>query len=288
MVFTENTFHSINRKKNVAVKSKLRRFDSAIDCSGLSIKMAIKGMERYNIDQTEYTIRPGSFLLVNEGQRLRCTFESTDIVESICIYLDGETYDEVIDRHTGNDTLDWSHQRRHHDVIVDKYYMDGGGLTNCLTSLASVHDLSTLTDEHYIKITEQLALHQLGQRDMIANVPAMKYITKTELAKRLRLARAYIYDHYADPITLDQIAKVVCLSKYHLLRSYKHMFHITPYQALLQRRIEMAKEMLAGHNAIQEIGLSCGFNDRRSFSRVFKHATGYTPSSYRQCNLATN
>lgn len=279
MLFTENTFRTINNKKNVAVKSALQTFESTVECSGLSIKLPINGTESYLIDNTEYTIRPGSFLLVNEGQQLTCVLDSPEVVESICLYLDGGTYGEIIQRYANGASLD-SIGHQHNEVLVDKYYMTDCGLSQFLTSITRLTDLTALTEEHFIQLTEKLALHQIGQQNMVANVAAVKYITKKELAKRLRIARAFIFEHYADPITLDDIAQVACLSKYHLLRSYKQMFSTTPYQALLMRRIDKAKAMLARGNGIQDVGISCGFNDRRSFSRAFKQTTGYTPSTF--------
>ncbi|MEM9548617.1 MAG: AraC family transcriptional regulator [Bacteroidota bacterium] len=285
MNFSPATFETVNNKKNIAVKSALNCFDSTVSCSGLSIKLPLNGPENYTVDHVNHTIKPGNFLLVNKGQEVSCKFDSKDIVESICIYLDSEIYLEIIERCTKKNQLDLVINRSDANVISEKYHVLDCELSRWLSSISAVQDLKSLTEEDFILLTEKLAMHQLGQHQMLSSLDASNYITRKELLKRLRTVKSFIFDNYSKDLKLDDLSQISYLSKYHLLRSFKDVYNITPYQALLARRIGKAKQMLVTGKAIQDVALDCGFNDRRSFSRVFKKVQGITPSAFLENNV---
>lgn len=271
----------------MAIKSSLRRFHTTVDSSGLSIKLPINGAETYTVNRSSYHIDPGSFFVVNSGQQLTCTIDSQDVIESICIYLDNDLYSEIWHRHQFVQDLDLEISRINQQVIVDKYKIMDCALSYMLHDISKQQTISSLTEEDYIQLTEELALHQIGQRQMIKQINAVNHITKKEIVRRLRIAQAYIFDNYDEPITLDDIAKASCLSKYYLLRTYKAVYKTTPYQALLNRRIQKSKELLIAGNRIHDVAIDCGFSDRRAFSRVFKNACGFPPSSYVATSIAS-
>jgi AraC family transcriptional regulator len=57
---------------------------------------------------------------------------------------------------------------------------------------------------------------------------------------------------------------------------------MTPYQYLLQQRIERAKQLLKeGDRSIMDIAFLCGFNSHSHLSKQFRQLTGITPKAYR-------
>lgn len=279
MLFDSQTFREVNNKSNYIVRSRLDQFYSAVDCSGLSIKLPLNGIENYKVDGKQYCLKPGNFLLVNKGQEISCTIDSSKIVESTCIYFDPKLYSEVLADIQSKNPLE-EKDYNNEIVLSEKYHMEDCDLSRTLSGISSLKDFSKIRDEDFISITEQLAMHQLQQKQILNSLNALNYITRQELLKRLRIAKSFIYDNYQKEINLEDIAEVACLSKYHLLRSFKDAFRVTPYQALLERRIVVAKEQLITNSTVNEVALNCGFSDRRSFSRVFKKIEGHTPSNY--------
>ncbi|KAB8321278.1 helix-turn-helix transcriptional regulator [Tolypothrix campylonemoides VB511288] len=58
---------------------------------------------------------------------------------------------------------------------------------------------------------------------------------------------------------------------------------VTPYQYVLQQRIERAKVLLRHRErAISDIALECGFANQSHFTKHFRQFTGMTPKAYRQ------
>ena len=63
-------------------------------------------------------------------------------------------------------------------------------------------------------------------------------------AARLEAVRAYLADHCAEPLTLDELAARFFVSKYYLARSFKQRYGETILDCLHAARIDRAKQML--------------------------------------------
>jgi AraC family transcriptional regulator len=96
-----------------------------------------------------------------------------------------------------------------------------------------------------------------------------------------RTVTAYIEEHIADRIPLGILAQLVHLSPYHFCRSFKRSFGMPPHRYQTNRRIEQAKLLLAKPAvSMTDVGLSVGFSSSNEFAKVFRKATGFTPSAY--------
>ncbi len=93
----------------------------------------------------------------------------------------------------------------------------------------------------------------------------------------------YINEHYADPLTLEEVASMAGFSKYHFTRLFKQYADTTFYKYLNQKRIAHAKSLLVNKElSVLEVALQCGFSNLSSFLRMFKIVTGWTPTELRR------
>ena len=103
---------------------------------------------------------------------------------------------------------------------------------------------------------------------------------KTTPAARVR---AYLEQHYADPLTLDEIAATVGTDRFALCRIYAKERGITVMEDLHRIRIEKAKRLLRFcTEPVGQIGKSCGFSDASYFSLRFRELCGCSPKEYRR------
>lgn len=82
---------------------------------------------------------------------------------------------------------------------------------------------------------------------------------------------------------LGELASEAGLSTSHFIRSFRESTGKTPYQFLLERRVQRAQTLLRDPRAsLAEIARSTGFADQHHLARVFRRITGITSSTYRR------
>ena len=93
----------------------------------------------------------------------------------------------------------------------------------------------------------------------------------------------FIQQNYATPIVLDDLAKIVNVSKSTLIQTFKTALHTTPLQYINRIRLEKSKDLLLNtDSSISEISEMVGFQSIHYFSRYFKSREQIGPAEYRQ------
>ena len=107
----------------------------------------------------------------------------------------------------------------------------------------------------------------------------------TDVYQRIVSAKMYMDENFDQPLDLDIISKQSCISRFHFHRLFTRIYRKTPHRYLTQKRIDSAKQLLAGDDlSVFEICNSVGFESLGSFSILFKKEIGFAPQYYR--NLA--
>ena len=101
-----------------------------------------------------------------------------------------------------------------------------------------------------------------------------------ETAEVVEAVRRHLRDHVADPVRLDDLARLAGRSRCHLLRMFQQATGLPPHAYQTQLRVEAAKGLLAAGHAISHVAAETGFSDQSHFSRVFRDLTGATPGQY--------
>jgi AraC family transcriptional regulator len=107
----------------------------------------------------------------------------------------------------------------------------------------------------------------------------------TEGLDRRRLFRVldYIEENLDGDLTIDRMASIACLSKYHFARAFKQAVGQSPHRYVSAQRLEYAKALLVQSDwSLADIALALRFSCQASFTRAFGQATGQTPGRYRQ------
>ena len=93
----------------------------------------------------------------------------------------------------------------------------------------------------------------------------------------------YLETHFADDVSLQQIAAALNVSPFHLLRTFRAEVGAPPHAFLTQIRIRHAKQLLSRGLPIVQVAADTGFSDQSHLRRCFRHAVGITPGKY-QCS----
>jgi AraC-like DNA-binding protein len=119
-----------------------------------------------------------------------------------------------------------------------------------------------------------------GSHSLSGRTFSMKEYSDTKCVRR---AIEFLTEHCDKNITLNELAREVNYSPYHFLRVFKKSMGITPFEFLLNIKIEKAKSMIRQTNyPITQICYLCGFSSASYFTQVFKKKTGVCPSCFKK------
>ena len=101
----------------------------------------------------------------------------------------------------------------------------------------------------------------------------------------LRRVREHVEGNLTAKLRTEDLATVAGLSPGHFNRAFKQSTGQPPHQYVLQRRVDVASELLEKTDrALADIALDVGFADQSHFSRTYASVTGETPSACRRRN----
>ncbi len=83
------------------------------------------------------------------------------------------------------------------------------------------------------------------------------------------------------PVTLAELAALSGVSRFQLLRGFRQAVGTTPHAYLLQRRVRLARQLLAAGMCPAEVAAHAGFADQSHLTRAFGRQLGITPARYR-------
>ncbi|EPR44272.1 Helix-turn-helix, AraC domain-containing protein [Desulfovibrio sp. X2] len=98
--------------------------------------------------------------------------------------------------------------------------------------------------------------------------------------RSMRQVRDYLASHLAEKVSLEELAQLAGLSRYHLLRVFKRDTGMAPHAFHTQMRIDRAKRLLRRGLPIAEVAFAVGFADQSHFSNKFRQFVGATPGQY--------
>jgi AraC-like DNA-binding protein len=98
--------------------------------------------------------------------------------------------------------------------------------------------------------------------------------------QRMARVRDYIAAQYERDIPIDELAALVNLSRYHLIRAFCKEYGLPPHAYANQVRLIAAKQLLAAGQSPANAAARVGFYDQSHLNKVFKRAYGITPGAY--------
>jgi AraC family transcriptional activator of pyochelin receptor len=121
-----------------------------------------------------------------------------------------------------------------------------------------------------------------------ALIPAHGACELDELdTRRIMVARRIIDESWNERLTLDYIARASGLNRVKLTRGFRAVFDCTVAEAIAERRLGGARQMLLVTNLpVASIGQRCGYRNNASFTRAFSRRFGMAPSQLRAGGVA--
>ncbi|MEM6450416.1 MAG: AraC family transcriptional regulator [Cyanobacteria bacterium P01_D01_bin.105] len=164
-------------------------------------------------------------------------------------------------------------QDRHLQTLIQALLVEAesGGLNGKLYA----DTLSTALSVHFIN-------HY--STDISLNLPVGHTLERQRLGQVIDYVEAYL----TEDLSLNDLALIAGISKFHFSRLFKQAFGTTPHRYLMKRRVERAarvlKQEVLGKDSLTlaQIAHQFGFADQSHFTRIFKREKGVTPKQFLQ------
>ena len=102
-------------------------------------------------------------------------------------------------------------------------------------------------------------------------------------SEKLKTVLDYIHLHYADALSIKELAAQCYFSEYYFMRFFKKHMHMTVIEYLNNLRMEKAVELFEqGYTSIIEVSMSVGFHSLSYFHKVFREKFSMTPKQFLQ------
>ncbi len=205
----------------------------------------------------------------------------------------------VLKARNGLEALEILQHERVDLVLLDLMMpeMDGFAVLEAMRERQATRDIpvivvtgQTLTESEMARlnlgVTKVLGKGLFSLEETLAHLDAAlahKRELSGEAQRLVRQAMAYIQEHYAEPISRQDLADHVGLSDDYLTSCFHKELGLTPVAYLNRYRVQQARQLLKNtHKSITEIAFEVGFSGSSYFSRIFHRETGMTPAAYRR------
>ena len=260
------------------VLSKIKKIEYKNYDNAPSVKLVLFGTEKYIINGRPYSLSENRFLVVDNNSQIELNIDAEKDVKGVCIFPSKRLLNDVaITRVSSTESLldqpfqDYN-QRLVHSLFSFTDTRTGKFLNqNIPRVLSACKQRKQINLDHfYVQLAECLVDDQLELQGNLKNIASVKKSTQEELFRRVTTAKDFIVDNYTQNSLLDDLAQVALLSKYHFNRTFKALFQLSPYQYLLQLRLDKAKELLRQDYSYNEVSSRVGFSDGKNLRKTLK------------------
>jgi len=220
------------------------------------------------LEKRNLTLRKNHLVALNPGQD-HGTVRPLAGVQLCGLHMESKFLQQVSLQVCGSETVYFDNN----DLLPDSSFR---GLINLFM------EESLLRQQGYRFILQSLDTHLAVCLLRIAKKTPLSFNYK--FGEKANIARAieFIRVNFDKDFSLKDVSGVANLSPYHFIRVFKGQTGKTPYEFLMDFKIEKARELLtAGKLTVTEVCYQCGFNNRSHFASAFKRRVGITPTSYR-------
>ncbi|GAB5523582.1 MAG: hypothetical protein Roseis2KO_14540 [Roseivirga sp.] len=264
---------------NTKTKSAERR-----DIRGpFSLFINLSGTSRIGIEGKEYQINEQCFTLSNAGQHYDLIIDDKQTTETLNIHFGEHFYRESVkslcesDQQLLDDPFESSGNS---PLLAPRSLLRDEAMNQKLSWLLNSYKAGNTDQQEEVlfELLKGVMITNTGEARKAASLPIKSGAVRKEIADRLFLARDYIHSHFHREVSLDELSRISCLSKFHFLRLFKQAFLQSPYQYQKTLRINRTMALYKNGVTLEEIASQIGVENASSVSRMVHKQFGHYPS----------
>lgn len=287
---TENNKWTLNKPadSDLVYYSELNDWFTYNAFRSFSLKYVVDRCIYYKVGKKEHAVGQGNFLLACKQPGVEAYFDSKKTVRSICIDICPSTVAEAFTVLHAKDDLEFDNYLDRHFRIPEFFEsvcpvqsaQFGQKLNSLVEAIGNGVADQSLSKEWFLDLIESVIFHEYGNYLALNGINSVKPETRKEILRRLNGGRRFMDEAFLEINEIIQVAQFCNMSEFHFFRSFKQAFRVSPYQYLLNRRLDLANKLLLEKKmSVTVIASHCNFPDIFTFSKAFKRRYGVPPSS---------
>ena len=230
------------------------------------ISLIARGNQSFTHNRTKHITPPGGVIFINPGEVHTGEAADKSGFELRSLYPTVTNMEQAAMELTGRHQL---------EPYFNKVRVNDTQTRNNLLALHQALEQVADSLEYESRFIWTLA--QLIKRYADISHPE-QYIGKEQDA--IRRAREYIHEHFANGVSLNELAEHIGLSQYYFLRVFRAEVGMPPYTYLESVRISHAQKLIESGRSLIETALEAGFSSQSHLTNSFKKIIGVTPGQY--------
>lgn len=254
----------------------------------LSLNFNLDGRQTYHAGSRAFTVSPEKYLLINEGQVFKTSVKTAMPNRMVTLAFKVGLAEEILQSFQLNNPAlldDPFRSPTGSAEFIEKTYSIDPEIQASVTDLIDFEHEQLEIEQKLEHILVYILTQQLNIRNEVLSIAKSKVSTRLEIYRRLHWSLDFLNDNFTRDLTVEQLASEACLSTFHYKRLFSELFKISPYQYLINKRLEKARSLLNTELKISDVCLHVGWKDASSFTRLFKKRFSLTPEQFRSANL---
>lgn len=237
------------------------------------IVILLAGNVNYLVESKTYALRPWDILLIQHHVIHKALIDQSQPYERVILYLDRKFVERAMPEAGLMGCFERADKQGRYLLAPDKEDAESlAGLIGSLDKAAADSQFGaqalrdTLVMQLLILVNRVSLSGASAQQD-----PAPQYDPK--IAQTL----SYIHENLRQPLTVDELAERVYLSKYHFMRLFKAQTGVTVHAYVRQRRLLHAAQLIRTGVNVNRAAADSGFEEYSTFFRAFRECFGVSP-----------
>lgn len=267
------------------LNGKARRHWITDATGAFSIKWMPRGRAVYRSEGASHLLSGAHAVILNQAQPYELEFLEPTGAESFCVFVSDDLVESawrgIAEPDAADDELGSGRIPQFPDMVFRPPQTIAAELARLRSDLGDGDPSALAVEERMLGLVRDLVASAQGHRRLAARLPAAKASTRRLLAARVERARELI-ESSAETPTLDELARVAAVSKFHLLRLFSAAFGCTPSAYAGRKRVERGRRLLeATPMRVTAIAEALGYESPGAFIRAFRRHFGVTPQAIR-------
>ena len=237
----------------------------------------LSGRVDYLVDRATYALQPWDVLLIGHHVIHKALIDVSEPYERVILYLDRQFPERAMPAAGLMECFERADKQGRH--LLKPGPEDIRRLRELLQTLEQAagddqFGAQALRDTLMVQLL--IALNRVSRAGRTADES-----TAPQYDPKIASTLSYINENLAQPMTVDQLAERVYLSRYHFMRLFKAQTGSTVHAYVRQRRLLFAAHLIRNGVSVNKAAADSGFEEYSTFFRAFRECFGVSPGQLR-------